>query len=160
MNTEQLQTIGPWGYLFAFVAFVLALALTRLLMSDPRRMVITVRSELAAVRKELAAARKLIAELKGEVLNWTQHANEQARTIEAQARTIEERDKDIRDLQYARDALKEAVRLKDETIAMQKQIIERGEKFQKEQAEKIEWLVGRVVQLDLEKGITTKLPWT
>lgn len=152
MNTEQLQTIGPWGYLFAFVAAVLAIALTRLLMSDPQRTINQLNSKLRKVEKELDDARDVIAELKGERLRWTQHAEEQKRTIEIQ-------ENEIRDLQYARDTLKEAVRLKDETITLQREIIERGERTQKEQVDKMEWLRDRVIALDAERGVVTKWPW-
>ena len=171
MNNEQLQSIGPWGYLFALVAVVLALALARLLMSDPQRTIIRMNSKLKVMEKKLDDARKVIADLEGERLKWGQHANEQKRTIEAHERTIEEKEKDIRDLQYARDTLREAVKLKDETIALQKEIIERGELREqklikdheaamKEQFGRIEWLGGRVIQLEMAAGMPiSKLPW-
>ena len=60
---------------------------------------------------------------------------------------------DNRKLKAAMDTLRQVNELQSQTI-------DRMDKYQREQAGKIEWLVGRVIQLDAERGIDTKLPWT
>ncbi|MBL8000408.1 MAG: hypothetical protein JNL05_00485 [Flavobacteriales bacterium] len=67
-------------------------------------------------------------------------------------RHVERLEIDNRELHNAMDRLREANRLQSETI-------DRMDKFQRELAGRIEYLVGRVVQLDAERGIVTKLPW-
>jgi GTPase involved in cell partitioning and DNA repair len=55
--------------------------------------------------------------------------------------------------------LKHAVKLLRQANDLQSATIDRMDKYQREQAGKIEWLVSRVIQIEAANGIVTKLPW-
>lgn len=55
--------------------------------------------------------------------------------------------------------LKNAVNLLRQANDLQSATIDRMDKYQREQAGKIEWLVSRVIQIEAANGIVTKLPW-
>lgn len=55
--------------------------------------------------------------------------------------------------------LKHAVNLLRQANDLQSATIDRMDKYQREQAGKIEWLVSRVIQIEAANGIVTKLPW-
>ena len=67
-------------------------------------------------------------------------------------RHVEKLESDNKDLKQAMELLQQANKLQSDTI-------NRMDSFQRELAGRVEYLVGRVIQLDAERGVVTKLPW-
>ncbi len=96
-----------------------------------------------------------------------QEENARAKGSIAQLRRIEQRLKSrnselvtkVNGLISDNGELKHAVELLRKANELQSATIDRMDKYQREQATKIEWLVGRVIHLEAAKGIDTKLPW-
>lgn len=144
-TNDHLQMIGPWGWLGWLLFAVIAMLFYRQWTSDPQTAMRKMREELEEARKTIAELRQLEMQLK----NRNEQLNVQVNSIAAE----------LSDQRNILRSLNDAMKLRGETITMQNDIIERNEKYQRQQAEKIEWLVGRVVQMDAANAVVTKLPW-
>ena len=101
--------------------------------------------ELGKLKKELNDARKMIGDLR-QVETSLKNRNGE---LQVKLNRLES---DNRDMKGALETLKA-------TNIEQGKTIDRMDKFMREQAGRVEYLVGRVIQLDAERGMVTKLPW-
>lgn len=141
----QHNVAQPLLYLAALVIAVLAFALYRIMNSDPH-------VAMRAMRRELEQAKKLLEEYRLREEQWTKDmalANTRWQNAE----------RELEQLVSEVDRMKTRLEERLKTIDVQAGIIQRGEQYQKAQQERIEYLIGRVIQMDAEKGIVTKLPW-
>lgn len=135
---EHLMTIGPWAYLGWVLFAGLAVLYFRLWRSSGV-------GELGKLKKELNDARKMIGDLR-QVETSLKNRNGE---LQVKLNRLES---DNRDMKGALETLKA-------TNIEQGKTIDRMDKFMREQAGRVEYLVGRVIQLDAERGMVTKLPW-
>lgn len=132
-------------YLALLVIAVLSFSLYRILNSDPR-------VAMRAMRRELDEATKLLEEYRVKETQW-------ARDMEQATARWRNAEAELELLMSQVDRMQVRLEERMKTIDLQQQVIERGEAYQKAQQEKIDWLVGRVIQMDAGNGIVSKLPW-
>ena len=132
-------------YISLIVIAILSFALYRVWTSDPQ---VAIRQ----MKRKLEQAEALLDSYRTKELEWINQ-------MEQRKRDLERAERDLREAESRMEKIAARLEEQGKTIAFQNGVIERGEKYQKEQQEKIEWLVGRVIQMDLEKGVNTKLPW-
>ncbi len=142
----QHNVFEPLLYLTLLVIGGLVFALVRLINSDPH-------VAMRAMKRELEEAQRLLQEYRVKEQEWTAAMNKKALALDTAEDRLQEALVDV-------ERLKSRLEQQDKTLDLQREVVARAEQRQKEYEKRFEWLLGRVMQLELlQNGKTPKFPW-